>query len=258
MMMSLSLKDKLRQGQTVYGLFNSIPHPLIIEMIAASGYDFVIIDTEHTAINDETLENMIRAAETAGITPLVRVSQSIERDIIKVLDMGARGIVVPHVESRKRAEDIVKLSRYYPEGMRSLNGGRMPRFGEMSLTEYMREANDSLVVIAMIESQQGLNVLDEIVSVDGIDMIIEGAADLSQSFGIPWQTTNEVVQKATHYIFEIAKHYNKGFIALPREASQFKAWQAKGVTTFVLGDDRGKFYRHLKQEHLSFKGGASS
>ncbi|HEF0711350.1 TPA: HpcH/HpaI aldolase/citrate lyase family protein [Staphylococcus aureus] len=254
-MMALSLKEKLQRGETVYGLFNSIPHPLVIEMIAASGYDFVIIDTEHTAINDETLEHMIRAAETASITPVVRVTQSIERDIIKVLDMGARGIIVPHVESKARAEEIVKLSRYYPEGMRSLNGGRMPRFGEMPLTDYMAEANNSIVVIAMIESQQGLNALDDIASVNGIDMIIEGAADLSQSFGKPWQTTDEVVQKATAYMYKITTHHHKAFIALPREHAQFKAWKDKGVKAFVLGDDRGKLYRHLKQDLLSYKGG---
>ncbi|UEX90150.1 HpcH/HpaI aldolase/citrate lyase family protein [Staphylococcus ratti] len=254
-MIALSLKEKLQQNQVVYGLFNSIPNPLVIEMIAASGYDFVIIDAEHTAINDETIEHLIRAAETAGITPIVRVSQAIERDIIKVLDMGARGIIVPHVESKARAEEIVRLSRYYPEGMRSLNGGRMPKFGETPLTTYMVEANESIVVIAMIESQQGLDALEEIAQVDGIDMIIEGAADLSQSFGIPWQTTSDVVEQATQRMFDITQRHHKGFIALPREKAQHVAWQGKGVQAFVLGDDRGKFYRHLKQELASFKGG---
>ncbi len=77
-MMTLSLKDKLAQDTEVYGIFNSIPNPLVIEIIAASGYDFVIIDTEHAAINDETLEHLIRAAEAAQITPIVRVTQVID------------------------------------------------------------------------------------------------------------------------------------------------------------------------------------
>ena len=137
-MMTLSLKDKLAQDTEVYGIFNSIPNPLVIELIAASGYDFVIeVDTEHAAINDETLEHLIRAAEAAQITPIVRVTQVIDRDIIKVLDMGARGIIIPHVKDKATVEHIVELSRYYPQGMRSLNGGRMAKFGEIPLTDYM-------------------------------------------------------------------------------------------------------------------------
>lgn len=93
-MQQLSLKHRLNNGDSVYGIFNSIPDPLMIEVIAASGYDFVVIDTEHVAINDETLAHLIRAAEAAHIIPIVRVTAVIDRDIIKVLDMGARGIIV--------------------------------------------------------------------------------------------------------------------------------------------------------------------
>ena len=104
MMQQLSLKHRLNNGDSVYGIFNSIPDPLMIEVIAASGYDFVVIDTEHVAINDETLAHLIRAAEAAHIIPIVRVTAVIDRDIIKVLDMGARGIIVPHVKDRETVE----------------------------------------------------------------------------------------------------------------------------------------------------------
>ena len=89
----------------------------MIEVIAASGYDFVVIDTEHVAINDETLAHLIRAAEAAHIIPIVRVTAVIDRDIIKVL-IWVRGIIVPHVKDRETVEHIVKLSRYYPQGLR--------------------------------------------------------------------------------------------------------------------------------------------
>ncbi len=97
-----------------------------------------MIDTEHVAINDETLAHLIRAAEAAHIIPIVRVTAVIDRDIIKVLDMGARGIyIVPHVKIGETVEHIVKLSRYYPQGLRSLNGGRMARFGRTPLLDAM-------------------------------------------------------------------------------------------------------------------------
>ncbi|MEP9852972.1 HpcH/HpaI aldolase/citrate lyase family protein [Staphylococcus aureus] len=255
-MMTLSLKDKLAQGEPIYGIFNSIPNPLVIEIMAASGYDFVIIDTEHAAINDETLEHLIRAAEAAQITPIVRVTQVIDRDIIKVLDMGARGIIIPHVKDKAKVEQIVELSRYYPQGMRSLNGGRMAKFGEIPLKDYIKDANDKILVIAMIEDKEGVSAIEDIVQVEGLDMIMEGAADLSQSFGMPWETTSEVVQSAVRYMYDVAKDYNKHFCALPRNKEQQNIWAQRGVNTFVLGDDRGKMYRNLKAELSSFKGGA--
>ncbi|MCP8713482.1 HpcH/HpaI aldolase family protein [Staphylococcus arlettae] len=253
-MMTLSLKNKLAQGNQIYGMFNSIPNPLLTEIIAASGYDFVIIDSEHTAINEETLEHMIRAAEAAQITPIVRVSQAIERDIIKVLDMGARGIVVPHVTDKEKVEQVVQLSRYYPQGLRSLNGGRMAKFGEIPLTEYMKDANNDILVIAMIEDKEGIAALEDIVQVDGLDMIIEGAADLSQSFGMPWETTSDTVQSALRYMHDVTQGANKYFCALPRDTAQQQMWLLRGVNAFVLGDERGKLYRHLKSELAVHKG----
>ncbi|UXR55045.1 HpcH/HpaI aldolase/citrate lyase family protein [Staphylococcus schleiferi] len=246
-MQRLSVKTRLAQTEALYGLFNSIPDPLMIEIMAASGFDFVIIDTEHVEINDETLAHLIRTAEAAHIIPIVRVTQAIERDIIKVLDMGARGIIVPHVKDKQTAEQVVKLSRYYPQGMRSLNGGRMAQFGEIPLDEAMKQANAHIMVIVMIEDIEGVEAIEEIVQVDGIDMIIEGAADLSQSLGLPWQTTHPTVRDYITRVFEATQAHDKLFCALPRTQAHIKEWQQKGVKMFVLGDDRGKIYRHFKQ-----------
>lgn len=245
MMQQLSLKHRLNNGDSVYGIFNSIPDPLMIEVIAASGYDFVVIDTEHVAINDETLAHLIRAAEAAHIIPIVRVTAVIDRDIIKVLDMGARGIIVPHVKDRETVEHIVKLSRYYPQGLRSLNGGRMARFGRTPLLDAMEMANEHIMVIAMIEDVEGVMAIDDIAQVEGLDMVVEGAADLSQSLGIPWQTRDDQVTSHVQHIFEVVNAHGKHFCALPREDEDIAKWQAQGVQTFILGDDRGKIYRHL-------------
>ncbi|MGB8954038.1 MAG: aldolase/citrate lyase family protein, partial [Tumebacillaceae bacterium] len=119
-----AMKQKIGSGGTVFGLFGSIPHPSAVDLIGAAGYDFVILDAEHVLVNPETLENMIRAAEAAGLTALVRVPDSAPNTILRVLDAGAQGVVVPHVNNAEEAARIVKASRYYPLGMRSLNGGR--------------------------------------------------------------------------------------------------------------------------------------
>lgn len=115
---------------------------------------------------------------------------------MRVLDAGAKGVVVPHICTAAQAELAVKSSRYFPEGMRSLNGGRPAGFGKLDLPTYIQQANQEVMVIAMIEDREGVENLDVILSVPGLDMVLEGAADLSQSYGVPWQTSSEQVREA--------------------------------------------------------------
>ncbi|SMO90219.1 HpcH/HpaI aldolase family protein [Melghirimyces algeriensis] len=243
------LKRKLDNGHTVWGLFCSIPSPVHVEIIACAGYDFVIIDTEHTLINPETLENMIRAAEARNITPLVRVPDTAFGSILRALDAGAQGVVVPHVNSGKDVEDVVRASRYFPEGMRSLNGGRVPGFGIINLEEYIHLANREVMVIPMIENRVGVENLDDILSVNGVDMVLEGAADLSQSFGIPWQTRHPMVREALQRIHDQTVQHDVPFCAIPRLEEDIQTWKERGVRAFVLGEERGLAFRAVRS-HL--------
>jgi 4-hydroxy-2-oxoheptanedioate aldolase len=244
------LKQKLREGQEVFGLFCSTPSPVVVEMIGLAGYDFVIIDTEHVLINPETIEHMIRAAEAVNLTALVRVPEADSGGILRALDGGAYGIVVPHIESKEQAEVIVKASRYFPQGERSLNGGRPGEFGKNSLLAYMNRANDEIMVIPMIESKQGVERIEEIASVEGIDMIMVGTADLSQSYGVPWQTQHEVVGKAVQTVCSAAVKQGIPFCAIPRKLDEIVVWREADVKAYVLGDERGIAFRAL-QDHLN-------
>lgn len=243
-----SLKQALREQQLVFGLFCSTPHPQVIELIGAAGFDFVIIDTEHTLINPETLEHMLRAADAAGIAALVRVPDTDPKPILRALDAGAHGVVVPAVGSRADAEAIVRASRYYPEGERSLNAGRSARFGGLDLAAHLQQANDEVVVVAMIEDRQGMAALDEILAVPGIDLVLEGAADLSQSLGRPWQTRHPEVRAALRQIQATAAARAVPFCAIPRVVEDLGAWLEHGVRVFVLGDERGITFRALQAQ----------
>lgn len=245
-MLKNHVKAKIQKGDTVHGIFCSIPHPLVVEMIGHAGYDFIIIDTEHASINPETVENMIRAAEVVGLTPFVRVSENHEGPILRALDAGAKGVVVPHIRSKEDAQKAVFSSRYYPHGNRSLNGGRPARFGKGDLTTYIEEANEEIMVILMIEDVEGIECLEDILSVKGVDMILEGAADLSQSYGIPWQTQSEQVKKGIQTIYEKTVQYDIPFCAIPRSADDETAWREKGVAALIMGDDRGLFFRTIR------------
>jgi 2-keto-3-deoxy-L-rhamnonate aldolase RhmA len=248
-----SLKQALQEQRLVFGLFCSTPHAQVIELIGAAGFDFVIIDTEHTLINPETLEHMLRTADAAGIAALVRVPDASAKPILRALDAGARGVVVPAVRSRADAEAIVRASRYYPAGERSLNAGRSARFGGLDLAAHLRQANDEVVVVAMIEDRQGLAALDEILAVPGIDLVLEGAADLSQSLGLPWQTRHPEVRAALSQIQATAQSRGVPFCAIPRAVEDLGPWLERGVRVFVLGDERGIAFRALQAQLERFK-----
>ncbi|MEK3916119.1 HpcH/HpaI aldolase/citrate lyase family protein [Paenibacillus sp. FSL H7-0331] len=247
-----TLKQKLVSGVPVFGLLGSIPSPVVVEMVGCAGFDFIIIDTEHVLVNPETLENMIRAAEAVGLTALVRVSEPNPKEILRALDAGALGIVVPQVETRKQAELIVRACKYGPQGTRSLNSGRAGLFGKHNLVEYIHKANEEIMVVPMIESRAGVEQAADILSVHGIDMVLEGAADLSQSYGIPWQTRAPAVKEALRLAFAAAEQYGVPYCAIPRAAEDYTEWVGLGVKAFVLGDERGVSFRALRAHLQGF------
>lgn len=240
------LKEKLRTGQKVFGLIASIPVALTVEMIGHAGYDFVIIDMEHVMINPETVEHMIRAAEATYITTLMRVPEVDTKQILRVLDSGAQGIVIPHVESREQMEKLVQAAKYSPLGKRSLSSGRPAAFGKGSLVDYMKQANEQIMLVPMIESRLGVERIADILSVQGLDMVLEGAADLSQSYGMPWQTDAAVVQEGLQRVWEASRAAHIPYCAIPRKTGQYDAWVKQGVHAFVLGDERGIAFRALQ------------
>ncbi|MBC7860483.1 MAG: siderophore biosynthesis protein SbnG [Burkholderiaceae bacterium] len=242
------LKQALADGRTVFGLLNSIPSALMVEMTGYAGYDFVILDMEHVCVNPETLEHMVRAAECAGITPLVRVPNAAPEAILRALDCGAQGVVVPHIRGRGDAEQAVAASRYHPLGQRGISGGRCTGFGALGLQTYFERANREIMVVAMIEDQEGVDNLDAILSVPGLDMVLEGAVDLSQSYGVPGQPQHPSVLAAIDKIATECCRRKIQFCAIPRIADRLAHWQSRGVQAYLLGDDRGISFRALKAE----------
>jgi 4-hydroxy-2-oxoheptanedioate aldolase len=240
------LKQKLSAGAPAYGLISSIPSPAAIELIAEAGFDFVIIDMEHVLINPETVENMIRTAESYAITPLVRVADLNPKTLLRLLDGGAQGIVLPMIEGPEPLAESIRACKYHPLGGRSLNAGRPGAFGKHSLAEYIGLANEQIMMVAMIESAEGVRRAAEIAAVPGLDMILEGAADLSQSLGLPWQIDRREVQQALLASWQAADAAGVPYCAIPRQPGDHERWLSRGVKSFVLGDERGIAFRALQ------------
>lgn len=247
-----TLKDKIARKQDVFGLFVSIPHPVILEMIGHAGYDFVIIDLEHAATSMESAEELIRTAELAELTPLVRISKVERAEILKVLDCGAQGIVIPHVETLAQVKEAAHHAFYHPLGMRSLNSGRPGVFGKFPLTDYIEEANAQVMIVPMIESVKGVRQSSEILSHPQVSFVLEGAADLSQSLGVPWQTDHPDVREALKALHETAQQVGVPYAAVTRGIEDMTLWRERGVHIYVLGDDRNTAFRAYAQKRNDY------
>ena len=246
---SVPFKKRMENGESLYGIFCSIASPIHVEQLGLAGYDFIIIDLEHTLFSSSQVESMILAARAMQLDVLVRVPLTANHLILPLLDAGVTGIVLPRIENAQQAQEAVNYCHYMPIGQRGLNSTRLNRYGMQSLTDFVQHAHKETVVVAMIESLAGVANIDEILAIDGIDIILEGAADLSQSMGVPWETRHPQVQAKIQEIYSKTQQQGKYFCAIPRQPEDIALWKHQSVKLFVLGDDRS-ITRRAHQLHI--------
>ena len=181
-------KVKLAEGKVVFGAIISRYAPDLVELFGAIGYDFVMIDCEHGPMDLDQVEHMVRAAEVFDITPIARIPDHADSTILRFLDRGVQGIIVPHVNTRNEADAVAKAARYYPDGFRGVSGGRAHDYGvKVPRDESTRWINSQTLVIPMIEETAAVENLDAILTVPGIDVLHVASGDLGQSMGNPGQ-----------------------------------------------------------------------
>lgn len=189
------VKRRLRAGEVVVGCFIPYPSPELAEICGYLGFDFVLIDAEHGRITEESAYHMVLAAEVAGATPIVRVPFGHRQVILRYLDLGAAGVMVPQVNTPEEAVAVVEACRYHPNGRRGVAGVRAAEFGlTKPLSEYVQEANAETLVIVQIESIAAVERLEEYLAIPGIDVLFVGPNDLAQSMGYPGQPLHPAVQ----------------------------------------------------------------
>lgn len=197
------LSTATADSDPLVGSWVSIPHPLSVEMAASAGYDFVVVDVEHTPMSYETVGNLIRAADSETET-LVRVPDGDPTTLKRTLDLDPDGILVPMVDTPEEAEQIVEASRYPPAGTRGIGPGRATEY-TMSVAEHLEAGDDSFVRHVQIESQQAMENAADIAAVDGIDGVFVGPLDLSLSMDCFGQWENETFLDAVETVFSAAR-----------------------------------------------------
>jgi 2-keto-3-deoxy-L-rhamnonate aldolase RhmA len=192
------MKQKLRAGEPVFGVSVMIPSPQIVEMIGAAGFDWVLLDCEHGTLTLESVELMAMAAEACGITAIARPKSNSAGHILQVLDRGAMGVQVPHVNTAAEAREAIAAVKFHPAGRRSLAAGtRAANYdAQGSLAEYVMAANEATLIAIQLEDQAAIDHIDELLQVEGIDVFFIGPSDLSQSMGHPGNPKAPAVAQA--------------------------------------------------------------
>lgn len=173
-------KQKLKEGKQIFGATVTSPDPNVYCAMANSGYDFLWIEMQHSPLTFEDVARMIWACRGAAAMPFIRVPDATESDIQKATDIGALGIIVPTVDTVEKAEAAVKWAKYPPEGRRSQGNGQ---YGALYGSDYRQTANDNMVVVIMIETPIGVQNVEKIASVPGIDVIFAASTDLGNFSG---------------------------------------------------------------------------
>ena len=200
---SPTLRSRLRSGESVFGPFLKIPAPASVEAIGLAGSDFCIIDLEHGAFSFESAEDLVRTAEAIGLSSIIRTFDDRPSTIVRALDTGCEGILVPDVTSREQAEAVVRAARFHPQGERGMDPyARSARYGLTPKERYFEEANRNLALGVLIEGVDGLRNLPQILEVEGIDLYFIGPYDLSQSVGVPGQVHSKAVGERVEEIVQ--------------------------------------------------------
>lgn len=199
------VKALLKAGKPALGVVMTMPSPLAAETLARAGFDWMWIDLEHSPIDLETADRMIQAMQGTETVPIVRVARNLHWLAKPVMDMGAKGVIMPSVNSKPEAVDAVQALRYPPEGVRGVGASVAARRWGLPTSEYLKVANQEILAILQIENIEAVNRIDEILTVPGIDLIFIGPNDLSASMGLLGQTTHPRVEEAIQKVLVATK-----------------------------------------------------
>lgn len=234
----MSLKNKLKNNQLTIGSWIMMNDPMSVEVMALAGFEWLVVDIEHTSIDLHSAKNLISTIQGNNMKALVRVSKNEEVIIKKVLDMGADGIIVPMVCSKEDVHKAVNYSKYPPKGKRGIGLYRASGYG-LRFKEYKEWTESELVIIVQIENIDAVNNLDEILQVDGIDGTLIGPYDLSGSMGYPGDFEREEVKNAIKKILLKCKEYKipSGFHVVDTNPEKLELKINQGCTFLAYGID---------------------
>lgn len=232
------VKNKLKKREITFGSWITIGNPIVAEIMASSGFEWLTIDMEHSAITLDIAQNLIRTIELSGCIPLVRVRENDPMIIKQVMDAGAYGVIVPMVNTREEAERAVKSVKYPPNGFRGVGLARAQKYG-FGFDGYKKWLEKESIVIVQIEHIDAVKNLKEVLSVDGVDGFIVGPYDISGSLGIPGEFDDPKFKKIIKEVMDVVKNSKKpgGFHVIPPDDKEVQKFIDMGYKFIAISLD---------------------
>lgn len=255
--MKNSLKQKLMHGEKPLGTFFASGSVTMMECLGRTGLDFVVIDNEHAPIETETTAQLIRAAELTGLCPLARVREISRPAVLKLLDVGAQGLIVPNVQSVEDVKTLVSYAKYYPLGERGFCPTRKDGWGfdmPENIPDVMAHFNQDTLLIPQCETVGALESIEEIAALDGVDGIFVGPFDLSISMGIPGKFQSEQFQAALTRILDACHGAGKFCLFFGGTKEAVEQGYARGFDGMAYGIDTVLYISALREAFSSVEG----
>ncbi len=244
------LKEKLRMGKHVVGTWSVMPSVTVADVIATSGIDFLIIDSEHGPINFETAQSMVIACESREVSPVMRLGGIIESDILRALDIGVHCVQIPNIKESNDIGKLIEYAKYPPIGNRGFSPfTRAGGYSLLNAQEVTAKANTEVLLAIQIEGKEALNNVEEIVSFDPVDIVFLGLFDISKSLGIPGDVDSPAVINTLKEIVEKINFVHKYAGTIVTEADQLKRCIDLGVKYITYSVDcevLSRAYRHIE------------
>ena len=231
------MKQVLRQGKPVIGFVLGSSDPLVAEVVGRAGFDFIIVDTQHTTLSIGTAQDMLIGLHPTESTIVARAAWNDPVRIGQLLDLGAEGIIVPFVNTEAQARDAVAACKYPLEGTRSFGPRRAMSIYADGATDYSAHANDNILVLPQIETKEALDNLDAILSVKGVDGVMIGPADLSLSLGFIPGSNVPKVDEAIRYVLDKCKEHNVPWGMFTSTMDLARKWLKQGGLIATGGSD---------------------
>lgn len=252
------LKEKMMKGEHVLGTFSELGSGFAIEALGYTGLDFIIIDAEHGPFAHETAMELVKASELSDITPLVRVPDASRSSVLKMLDIGAKGLIIPCINTLEEVQKLVEYAKYYPLGNRGFAPTRVSGYGNKdfskNLDSYFNICNEQTLLLPQCETLGCLEKIEEIAALDGVDGIFVGPYDLSVALGKPAKFDDKEVIEAIARALAAVKKANKFAFIYAGNAEGAKKHFASGFDAVAYNMDTIVLIDAFKEAVKNIKG----
>lgn len=236
-MRTQEFRAKVMSGTPLAGTFLKTPAYQLVEVLAQSGLDFLCLDAEHAPFDRSAMDACIGIGRALDFPIMVRTGDSSPREILQALDYGAAGVVVPHVDSRAKAEDVARAARFGLGGRGYAGSSRWAGYATRAMPDLLAKSRNETLVLAQIEEPEGVDAAAEIASIDGIDGLFIGPADLSVGYGFDHQTS-DVLFDAMRRTGDAARAAGKAYVTFVPDAAKAREWaEDYGFTMFFVASE---------------------